>query len=368
MRVGLVGLGKMGLSHQSMIRTHPDVELAGICDSAGYVLDVLERYTGVKTWSSFDRMLKEADLDAVIIATPSGSHADLVRKALDAGLHVFCEKPFVLDPEEGQRLVELAAERGVVNQVGYHNRFISTFAEVKRLLDLGAIGQVSHVLAESYGPVVLKPKGGTWRSNRSEGGGCLYDYAAHSINLVNWYLGSPSGVGGTVLGQIFSKHTEDEVYSSLYFDGGVTAQLSINWSDESQRKMTTKISAWGTQGRIYGDRQEIQVYLRDKAWVPDGYQLGWNVRYITDLTPPVWFYLRGEEYSAQLDHFVTNAMAGRLDGMNTFASALATDRVIDQLLADASGGPRAAAAEAERTTAKRPRRSRLPGLRRKARR
>ncbi len=69
-------------------------------------------------------------------------------------------------------------------------------ARSSALLDAGAIGEVTHVLGEAYGPVVLKPKGGTWRSRAAEGGGCLYDYAAHPINLLNWYLGEPTGVGG----------------------------------------------------------------------------------------------------------------------------------------------------------------------------
>ena len=90
-----------------------------------------------------------------------------------------------------------ATRRGLVTQVGYHNRFVGAFQEVKRLLDAGAIGEVTHVLGEAYGPVVLKPKGGTWRSQRTEGGGCLYDYAAHVLDLVNWYIGEPVGVGGT---------------------------------------------------------------------------------------------------------------------------------------------------------------------------
>lgn len=334
-RVGVVGLGKMGLSHQAMIRVHPDVTMAAVCDSSTYLLDVLARHTGAPTWSSFDRMLVEADLDAVIIATPTRQHAPMVRAALERGVHVFCEKPLTLSSGEKRELVALAETRGLVNQVGYHNRFIGAFAEAKRLLGLGAIGDVSHLLAESYGPVVLRPKGSTWRTMRHEGGGCLYDYAAHPINLVNWFAGSPVSVGGTVLGKIFSAQTEDEVYSTLHFAAGVTAQLSVNWSDESRRKMSTKVSIWGSAGRITADRQEIRVFLRETAAVPDGYRPGWNVKYTTDLTSPVWFYVRGEEYSAQLDHFVRRVHGQRVPAANSFESALATDRVIEMLIADA---------------------------------
>lgn len=342
-RVAVVGLGKMGMSHQSMINVHPDVELAAVCDSTGYVLDILSKYTGVRTCNNYEKMLDEVPLDAVIVATPSRLHAGMVRSALNRGIHVFCEKPFMLDPSDAEELAHLAQEKSLVNQVGYHNRFVAAFREVKRLLDANAIGAVTHILAEAYGPVVLRPKGSTWRTQREEGGGCLYDYAAHPINLLNWYFGAPAAVGGSVLGKIFSTGTEDEVYGTLFFGDGKTAQLSVNWSDESYRKMSTKVTIWGTEGRIYADRQECQAYLRGNTTPPEGYRPGWNVKYTTDLTEPVWFYLRGEEYSAQLDYFVQAVKERRTSNVNSFASAAMTDRVIDMLIADAERRPEAAA-------------------------
>jgi len=337
--LGVVGLGKMGLSHLSMIRAHPDVRVDGVVDSTKFLLDVLSKYSGLRTFKTLEAMLDDVELDAVIIATPTRLHASMVRTAFDSGLHVFCEKPLCLTAADSLELVDLAAERSLVTQVGYHNRFVGTFQEVKRLLDAGAIGSVTHVLAEAYGPVVLKEAGSTWRNKRSEGGGCLYDYAAHPLDLLTWYIGAPVGVGGTILGTVFSADTDDEVYATLYYPDGSSGQISVNWSDESCRKMTTKMTLWGTAGRIYADRQECQVYLRDGAAAPDGYRIGWNVRYTTELTEPVWFYLRGEEYSAQLDHFVRRVQDRRLDGTNTFATAAATDRVLELLRRDARSGP-----------------------------
>lgn len=339
-KLGVVGLGKMGLSHLSMLNAHPGVSVEAVCDSTGYLRSMLGKYTGLATYSNLDEMFAKADLDAVAISTPSSLHAPMVREALERGMHVFCEKPFCLDPADSAALADLARQNNLVTQVGYHYRYVAAFQEVKRLLDLGAIGEVTHVLAEAYGPVVLKSQGATWRSQRSTGGGSLYDYAAHPLNLVNWYLGEPTGVGGTVLNSVFSKDIDDEVFSTLYYPGGASAQLSVNWSDESQRKMSTKITIWGTEGRIFADRQECQVYLRDTATVPTGYDQGWNVRYTTDLTEQVWFYLRGEEYSAQLDDFVRRIEAGEQDGINSFDTAAATDRSISLLIADATAGPR----------------------------
>jgi predicted dehydrogenase len=346
-RVGVVGLGKMGLSHQAMINAHPHVKVEAVCDATAYVVDMLAKYTGVKGYTDYTKMLDEVPLDAVLIATPSRYHAEMVKTALDRNLHVFCEKPFVLSADEGDALAALATERARVNQVGYHYRFVGAFQEVKRLLDAGVLGEVSHAMAEAYGPVVLRPKGATWRNQRSEGGGCLYDYAAHPINLLNWYFGAAEGVSGTVLNSVFSQETEDEVYGSMHFKNGISAQLSVNWSDESYRKMSTKITIWGTNGRIYADRQEVQVFLRDTAPPPEGYTHGWNVRYTTDLTEPVWFYVRGEEYSAQLDYFVDSIRKGRADNVNSFASAAMTDRVISMLIADSQAGRRTAPAGVE---------------------
>lgn len=352
-RIGVVGIGKMGLSHLSMLGAHPGVEVAAVVDSAGYVLDVLSKYTGMATFTDLDRALASTELDALLIATPTRFHAPMVRTAIDRGLHVFCEKPLTLSATESGELTAAAESAGVVTQVGYHNRFVGAFLEVKRLLDLGAIGRVTHMQAEAYGPVVLRNKASTWRSKSTEGGGCLYDYAAHPLDLLSWYAGAPRAVGGTVLGSVFSEDTDDEVFSTLFYDG-MSAQLSVNWSDESFRKMTTRISAVGTAGRIEADRQEVRVYLRDTAPVLEGYDRGWNVKYTTELTDPVWFYLRGEEYSAQLDHFVRRVENRALPDTNSFSSAAVTDRVLELLTIDAAKGPTTFDADAQ--VAKQPRR------------
>jgi len=338
-KVAVVGLGKMGLSHQSIINMHPDVELTAVCDSSRFVLDMLEKYTGVSVYTNLTKMLEAEELDAVIIATPSKLHGPMVREALESNLHVFCEKPFCLDTDEGIELTKMAEQKGLVNQVGYHYRFVGAFQEAKRLIEAGAIGDVTHVKAEAYGPVVLKPSGSSWRNKRSEGGGCLYDYAAHPINLVNWLFGMPDSVGGAVLNKIFSMDSEDEIYATLRFANGLSGQLSVNWSDESYRRMTTIITLSGTHGKILVDRQECKLFARGEEKVPDGYEAGWNIRYTTELSEPVWFYVRGEEYSGQLDYFVQCIKSKQENNINSFASALQTDHVMKMLITDSERVP-----------------------------
>jgi scyllo-inositol 2-dehydrogenase (NADP+) len=327
-RTSIVGLGKMGLSHLAILRMHPQLQVVGACDTAGYLMDVLGKYTDTPCFADFDKMLDVAKPEALLVATPSRSHASLVEKALERGIHVFCEKPFVLEVADGERLAALAEHKACVTQVGYHYRFVGAFQEAARIVRSGALGAVHHVRAEAYGPVVLRSKGGTWRSARNEGGGALYDYACHAIDLVNFIAGPPAATSGVVRHSIFSADVDDEIYCTLHYASGASGQLCVNWSDESFRKMSTRISVWGTNGRVTADRQECQVYLREPREEILGSKKGWAVRYTTELTDEVWYYLRGEEYSAQIDYWAQSIMSKRFDGESSFRSALDTDRVV----------------------------------------
>ncbi len=104
--------------------------------------------------------------------------------------------------------------------------------------------------------------------------------------------------------------------------------------------MTTRITVWGTEGRIFADRQEMPgLPARHGAVPPRATSAGWNVRYTTELTEPVWFYLRGEEYSAQIEHFVEQRARRRTSTASTTSpSAAVTDRVIAMMIADAEQG------------------------------
>ena len=333
-RAALIGLGKMGLSHLSIINAHPDVELTAVCDMSDYVLDVVSKYSGLKTYSDYRKMLSAQTFDAVFVATPSRYHAEIVRMALEAGVSVFCEKPFCLDPEQSLELAELAEGQGLVNQVGYHYRYVAVFDQLKQLIDQKALGKLHHLRVEAYGPVVLRPKGSTWRTQKAEGGGCLWDYACHGIDLANYLVGAPQSVGGAAVNRLFSQDVDDEVYASFFYDNGMTGQVAANWSDESYRKMSMKVSVWGENGRAVADRQELQIYIRDNQGLP--FERGWNTRYTTDLTAPVWFYLRGEEYSAQIDGFVQAVKAGRTDTRSTFRTAAETSKVVAAIARGAS--------------------------------
>lgn len=333
LKAGIIGLGKMGISHAAIVSPHPNVELVAVCDTSSLVLDVFRKFSKVNAYTDYTKMIKNEQLDLVVIATPTRLHYPMVKLALEKGIHVFCEKPFCLNTEEGKELLNLANRKWLVNQVSYHNQFVGTFRELKRLLDSEVLGELVHFTGEAYGSVISNEKTSTWRSDPEEGGGCLLDYASHVINLIQEIIGRPVSSGGTMLKQIYSKKVEDAVYTNLYLNNGLSGNLSVNWCDSTYRKMSTWVTVQGKKGKIICDATEIKIFLNE-ANPKENLDKGWTIKYLTELAIPVNFYLRGEEYSAQIDHFIDCIIKKKQSEINSFEQALYTDKVIELIIAD----------------------------------
>ncbi len=332
-KAGVVGLGRMGISHLAVLNAHADVKVAAVCDSSKFILTAMEKYGGYKCFTDFKAMMMGGSLDCIVVATPTNLHSQVVRLALENKIHVFCEKPFCLDPQEGLTLANLAESQGLVNQVGYHCRFVGVFQKVKELLNAQLLGEVNHFFMEVYGNVVKKPEGLTWRSKKSEGGGCLYDYASHGIDLVNYLIGKTTSVKGSVLNKIYSRAIEDAAYTIIGCENGINGILSVNWCDASFRKMVNQITITGINGKIIANRQEVKIFLKNDS-PENNLHKGWSILYTTDLTRAVGYYLRGEEYSSQIEYFVKSILTSRKENISSFQNAVQTDDLIQKIKRD----------------------------------
>lgn len=330
----IVGFGRMGLTHFSILNAHPQVNIVAVCDSSGFILKNLSRYIEVETFNNPEKMMDKLQLDFIAIATPTVAHAGMAQMVVERGVHVFLEKPFTLNTVEGQTVLNILEHRPVVNQVGYVLRFNDVFIEVKKLIDKKAIGELLNFKMELYGPTVLQGAKSSWRSKKSEGGGCLYDFASHSIDMINYLVGVPDEIVGTVFQSIYSEGVEDAVCSTFLYKSGVRGSLMVNWSDSSYRKPTYRFEAFGRNGKIIADLHAYKLFLRE-AIPLDGVTEGWNQKYVTDFFKPVGFYLRGYEFTRQLEHFVSCVREGRTSEVSSFAQAYQTDIVIEQLRQDA---------------------------------
>ena len=93
LKAGFIGFGRMGITHYSILNSHPSVKVSAIADTSKTMRGLLSKYLETKTYSDYRKMIEEAALDFVVISTPTDSHAEVIDFAIEKGLHVFAEKP-----------------------------------------------------------------------------------------------------------------------------------------------------------------------------------------------------------------------------------------------------------------------------------
>lgn len=334
-KVAIIGAGRMGITHYSIINSHPDIEITSLADTSTMINGLLKKYiSGLKIYKDFNELIDQEDLDAVLVCTPPNLHFPIIKKAAEKNLHVFVEKPFTTKLEESLELSKLYQKKNLVNQVGYVNRFNDVFKSLKTMLEEGLIGETIRFKSEMFSRTITKPdKGSGWRGTHDSGGGAVFEMASHAIDLVNFLVGKPDKVIGSSLNKIFSQNVEDAVSSTFLYKGGASGTIYINWSDESYRKPTNKMEIFGTKGKIIADQHSLKIYLKE-ANKERNLREGWNTLYITDLFEQVPFYVRGNEFTRQLYHFVDCIQDNKIKNICSFEEGVKTISVIDSIFSD----------------------------------
>jgi predicted dehydrogenase len=333
-RLGIVGAGRMGVTHQSIINSHPDVEVVATADPSAVMNSLLEKYVKVRTYKDHTTLIAKERLDGLLVCTPPSINHEILVQACQKGLHAFVEKPFTLSAKQGAELARMYAERKLVNQVGYVNRFNDVFFKTKSLVDAGLLGKVVRFRSEMYSRTIIREQDdSSWRSSHANGGGAIYEMASHAIDLINFLFGRPDKVAGTSLSSVFSKNVEDVVSSSFIYRNGLSGSLYVNWSDESFRKPTNKLEVFGQRGKILADQHGLKIFLTQDN-NEQGLKAGWNNLNITDVFSNVPFYVRGIEFTAQLYHFIDCIKSTGARTRCTFADATDTLSVIDDMFSD----------------------------------
>ena len=190
-KVGIIGLGRMGQTHARNIADNvPGATLYAACSFVDEELELAKREFGVKeTYKNYEDMIANPNLDAVVIVSPSGLHTEHIRLAMEKGLHVFCEKPIGLDEEDIKQTIEVI--NSCPNQVfhlGFMRRYDESYQYAKKLVDEGAIGELT--LIRCYG---IDPSSGLESfvnfARNSKSGGLFADMSIHDIDLVRWFTG-----------------------------------------------------------------------------------------------------------------------------------------------------------------------------------
>ena len=195
-KVGIIGCGKVADKHVNQILRIPDCEIVGVCDQEEMMAGQLsERFAIKRQFNHHQKMLEVCRPDVVHITTPPQSHYSLSRECLEAGCHVYVEKPFTMNYEEAKDLISIAEKQGLKLTVGHETQFMPVANEMRRLIHSGYLGGAPihmesiycyELSDERYAKAFLGDKNHWVR--QLPGGGLLHNIISHGIGKIVEYL------------------------------------------------------------------------------------------------------------------------------------------------------------------------------------
>jgi predicted dehydrogenase len=201
------------------------LQLAGIVERSGDL--AAQRYPGVKIFRAFEEMLADDSIELLVIATPSGTHFEMARQAIEAGRHVVVDKPVATRSDEIAALIRNANDRGV-KLIPFHNRrWDGDFLTLQKLVREDALGRLVHLESrmDRWSPgATRKP----WKNDASLGGGLLLDLGTHLADQALTLFGKPVAVCGDVLRERDGEGAEDAFTVRLRYAGGLRVTLGAN--------------------------------------------------------------------------------------------------------------------------------------------
>ncbi|GMU41228.1 MAG: oxidoreductase [Chloroflexota bacterium] len=236
LRVGVVGVGFGATVHVPAFQSEGWEVRAISSRSEDRVRRAAADLGVAEALTDWRELVARPDIDAVAVSTPPAAHHEIVTAALSAGKHVLCEKPFALSATEAASMAALAKERGLTAMVAHEFRHAPQRAQVRELLDEGAIGTPQLVSAELFlgRAAPATPPPATWASRASEGGGFLGALGSHYIDGLRHWFGDVASVSGTLLtlraerlegGAVMMADTDDSFSITLTFRSGVVATM-----------------------------------------------------------------------------------------------------------------------------------------------
>jgi predicted dehydrogenase len=328
LRIAVIGLGKMGLLHSSILNTFTEVELVALCDKSTLMNRLFKKVfssTGIDVIDDFEK-LSGSNLDAVYVTTPISSHSAIAKSLLTNGTahNLFVEKTLASNYDQAKELCELAKQHGSLTMVGYMKRFSVTFRKAKELIKEGDLGEPSSFKAYAFSSDFL---GVTKESKTSAPrGGAVRDIGCHLIDLSLWLLGDLN-VRDIITREQTEIGSETFVSFSAANSSGLAGQFDVSQRMPNYRMPEFGLSIEGSKGRI-----EVND---DRLWLTliNGDQKKW---YKHDLNDNVDFFLGESEYYRENQEFV-NAMLEKRVCEPNFETASRVDYVIDQVRQRSSG-------------------------------
>jgi predicted dehydrogenase len=268
MKVGIIGCGRISRAHVKALSTVPDAELIGVCDrDRDRALEIASLVPGLKTFADPEVMIRELALDVVHILTPPTTHAALAIQAMEAGCHVFVEKPMALSSGEAADMIAVAERTRKKLCIGHNYLFKPSVQKALRLVQAGAIGDIVYLntyyglAAEtgSYATAAGRAQS-AWRWHLR--GGVFADFLPHLVYLQLGFIKSIDRIAGVTLLPRAETGKERSEMAVQYEGSGVLGSMIISMRSKPYAKY---VEIYGTKGIIHADlAREVCVVHREK--------------------------------------------------------------------------------------------------------
>lgn len=238
LRVAIIGFGHWGPNYARILAgTLSGARLTACAEPVAGRLAAFERqYPSARAYADYRRLIRDGDVDAVIVATPTSTHREVVEACLSAGLHVLVEKPLAASVADAEALAALAMTSGRTLMVGHTFLFNPAVRAIKRYIDEGLLGEIRYLYFQRTGLGPIR-----------QDVNALWDLAPHDLSMIRYWLGADP-VDLVARGESYLKPgTEDVVFVTLNYPNHVLASVHVSWLDPVKVRRVT----------VVGDRKMV---------------------------------------------------------------------------------------------------------------
>ncbi len=325
LKIGIIGLGRMGLMHAAIFNSLPDSEVVAVVDPAMFPAKPLNMLNPrINVYKSIDKMLKKESIDGVLIGSPVGYHIDNAMECIKHNIPFLMEKPLAVKAEDAEPLLQELQKRQIPNMIGYMARNIDSFKKGKKIIEAKALGSIINVKGTVYVSQLFK-KGKGWRYDpKISGGGVLESQGSHLLDLLYWYFGPIKRVNADVL-SVYSPGIEDFAHVNLNFESGLKGWMDASWSVRFKRKMELRLEILGENGNLIITDDTIDLFL-DKG--VGNYNSGKTFYSANDLFTGVCIDINGAKFTNQDIEFI-NAIKEKRQSSPSIVDGFHIQKVVD---------------------------------------
>ncbi len=266
-RIGVIGLGPMGMKHARSVAENPDAQLAAVATRRAHVGDEMRARYGCRVYADERQLLADSEIDAVVIASATSHHPAHIIAAAQARKNIFTEKPTALTLEDADRVIQAVTKNNVRCMVGFMRRFDPAYAAAKKRIDAGEIGAPVTFKAVSRDPF--------WPAHENDdprvSGGFWVDMGVHDFDLARWLMGQEVktvyAIGGALVYPAL-KEFQDMDNGIVSFTYANTAIGSAELSRNARYGYDIRTEVLGSEGGVWiGSLQQTALHVLTKAGV-----------------------------------------------------------------------------------------------------